>query len=262
MSPESTASFGGVQVEAPNGPIEAATRLLDLHSAGRAAHVHLVNAFTIVSAHEDHRHRSSLLHGAVNFPDGKPLEWISRIRRDAARVTQVRGIELLESLMDAGRAAGLRHYFLGSTDDVLERLVRNARRLYPGVEIVGTFSPPFRDMSDSEVADQDKRIIKADPDIIWVGLGTPKQDHEATRIAGEIRAITVAVGAAFEFLAGTKRQCPKLLSAFGVEWMYRLIQEPRRLWRRYLVGNVRFLWILLRPHIGTALKSGSGDRSI
>lgn len=201
--------------------------------------IHLVNSYTISLSTADDKYRYALREAAVNFPDGKPLavvtKWSSR------PLQQVRGPGLFEQVMDIGRQYHLKHYLLGSTDDTLSRLQTELERRYPGVEIAGTCSPPFRKQEEGELAAQDEMIQASDADVVWVGLGTPKQDYEAQRISSSLGVVSVAVGAAFDFVAGTKPEAPKWVRAIGFEWLFRLCCEPRRLWKRYLIGNFRFL---------------------
>jgi N-acetylglucosaminyldiphosphoundecaprenol N-acetyl-beta-D-mannosaminyltransferase len=141
----------------------------------------------------------------------------------------------------AGRAWGLRHYLYGSTADVVGALARRLAELAPGVEIVGAESPPFRPLSEGEEERLVEQIRSARPDIVWVGLGTPRQDKFVDRFRDHLGTTLVAVGAAFDFIAGAKRQAPGWMQDLGLEWVFRLATEPRRLWRRYLVGNILFL---------------------
>lgn len=216
-----------------------------------AKHVHLVNAYTVALADADARYREIFSgEAALCLPDGKPLGWVSILRRDSPRVRQVRGPDFFPSLLDAGRTHALRHFLLGSEEEVLRDLQANVNKRFPGVEIVGTFSPPFRSLTEDELREQDRLVAASRPHIVWVGLGTPKQDYEARRIAFSLGVTCIAVGAAFDFTAGRKNEAPALLRSMGLEWVFRLLSEPRRLWRRYLFGNARFLMSILRAGRG------------
>ena len=140
----------------------------------------------------------------------------------------------------------MRHFLLGSTTPVLADLSAELLRRYPESRIVGTESPPFRKLSPEEKAQQQQRIRASGAQIIWVGLGTPKQDWAAQELAANVPAVVVAVGAAFDFIAGHTKRAPTWMQASGLEWLYRLRSEPRRLWRRYLLGNVAFLLAVAR----------------
>lgn len=237
---------------------EAARLLLELvrsgADAGRGTDVHLCNAYTLALADGDAPLRQLLRTATVNFPDGKSVVWANRLRHRGLDLPteRVYGPDLFTDVLDLGRNAGLRHYFLGSTPAVLDRLLSSVGHRYPGALLVGVDSPPFRWLDQPERTEQARRIHAADADVVWVGLGTPKQDHEVARLAADLPAVFVAVGAAFEFVAGTKRQAPLWMQHSGLEWVFRLLTEPRRLWRRYLFGNVRFIRAALRSGWGRA----------
>jgi N-acetylglucosaminyldiphosphoundecaprenol N-acetyl-beta-D-mannosaminyltransferase len=201
---------------------------------------HLVNAYTIALAHKDQRYADLLTSSSANFPDGRPLTWWKL--HNGRRLQQIRGPQLFEEVMQIGRESDVRHYLLGSSDETLAKLEASLRARYSGIKIVGRFSPPFRKMTDSETCHQDKTIVDSSAEIVWVGLGTPKQDWEVARIAETLPVLAIAVGAAFDFSAGTKHMAPDWISKIGLEWLFRLASEPKRLWRRYLIGNFVFLW--------------------
>lgn len=206
--------------------------------------VHLLNAYSISLAERNEDYRQCLVAASCNLPDGKPLSLMTKFSKQP--LMQVRGPSLFERVMDEGREHGVRHFLLGSTSDTLALLEASLENRYPGVKIVGSMSPPFRDLTSEEHRIQDQRIAETHPDIIWVGLGTPKQDFEAQRLATESGFLAIAVGAAFDFSAGTKKEAPDWMTFFGIEWIYRFAAEPKRLWKRYLVGNLVFLYSTIR----------------
>lgn len=205
--------------------------------------VHLVNAYTIALTNSDDEYAELLANASMNFPDGRPLTWIPV--SGGGKLHQVRGPQLFLDCMDVGRRLGVRHYLLGGSDQTLSALQQSLHARFPGVEIVGAASPPFRPLTTAEITLQDKKIRESGAHIVWVGLGTPKQDYECARIGASLPVTAVAVGAAFDFVAGSKREAPRWMSKVGIEWMFRLASEPRRLWRRYLIGNAVFLWVVL-----------------
>ena len=212
--------------------------------SGRA--VHLCNAYTLSLALRDDALRD-LLNGAdANLSDGMPLVWIARRLGLAHMRDRVYGPDLMVATIDRGRAQGLRHYLYGSTPEVIAQLATNLREQYPGVELVGVESGPFRALTETEELELARRITDAGADVVWVGLGTPRQDLFVDRFRDLVPATLIAIGAAFDFHAGTKRQAPRVVQRFGFEWLFRLITEPRRLWKRYLIGNGRFVWAVLR----------------
>lgn len=228
----------------------------------RGVDVHLCNAYTLALADKDSRFRAMLVEASLNFPDGKAVVWANQLRHRGRGLpgNRVYGPDLFLDVFERGQGLGLRHYLLGSTPEVLAALVDNLRARFPAASIVGTESPPFRALSDAEQAEQRARIAASGAQIVWVGLGTPKQDWEAARLAAELPLVFVAVGAAFDFVAGTKRQAPRWMQEHGLEWLFRLASEPGRLWKRYLFGNVRFVVAAIRRS-GGAEGSTTGARS-
>lgn len=210
----------------------------------RGQDIHLINAYSVALTESDASYRRCLQDASFNLPDGKPLAWLTKL--SSAPLQQVRGPALFEEVFDLGRKYGLTHFLLGSTPETLELLEEALRRRYPGAEIVGKYSPPFRSPTEADIEYQDRQILDADPDIVWVGLGTPKQDLEARRLARKNGLFAIAVGAAFDFSAGTKKEAPRWVGHIGLEWLYRFACEPRRLWRRYLIGNFVFLRVVAK----------------
>ena len=155
------------------------------------------------------------------------------------------GPDLMGDVLDRGRASSLGHYLYGSTPEVLAALTDQIEQRWPGARIVGSESPPFREITDDELAASLRRADELGADVVWVGMGTPKQDLLVRRMAEQGDATYVAVGAAFDFIAGVKRQAPSWMQRAGLEWLFRLVTEPRRLARRYLVYNAKFLQALV-----------------
>jgi N-acetylglucosaminyldiphosphoundecaprenol N-acetyl-beta-D-mannosaminyltransferase len=209
--------------------------------------VHLCNAYTLALADKSEHLREVLNDSGLNLPDGMSVLWVNRLfhRGQSGTKERVRGTDLFLNVFERDNDRQLRHYLLGSTPEVLGSLYDNLIELFPGVQIAGTDSPPFRDLSEIEREQQLQRISASGAQIVWVGLGTPKQDIEAANIARRLPLVVIAVGAAFDFVAGSKNEAPLWMQRTGLEWVYRLMSEPRRLWRRYLFGNVRFLWALI-----------------
>lgn len=208
--------------------------------------IHFLNAFSVALAETNSDFRDCVTRSDFNFPDGKPIALMSSFGR--SKLHQVRGPALFERVMDVGRPYGVRHYLLGSTPETLRKLQESLEARYPGVKIAGIHSPPFRLLSTEELAMQDQKIRASGAHVVWVGLGTPKQDFEASRLASS-GFIAAAVGAAFDFSAGTKASSPEWMSKAGLEWFHRLISEPRRLWKRYLWGNTVFLLSVVKRGI-------------
>ena len=219
---------------------EATSAILQLARSGRGAAVHLCNSYTLSLAETDAGYRARLNQAELNLPDGAPVAAVGRLRGAGTR-GPVRGKDLFESVMDAGRADRTSHVLYGSTPEVVAAARSELEAKYPGVEIVAAESPPFRQLTAEERDALVQRLIDCRAQVVWVGLGTPKQDDFAEEMKARYAAVYVAVGAAFDFVAGSKKEAPRWLHGTGLEWVHRLGSEPRRLWRRYLVGNLVFL---------------------
>jgi len=234
--------IAGIRIDAV-GLEHAVSELLGRRSGHS---IHFCNAFTVVSASEDTSLALALNRGSRNLPDGMPIVWVGRRRTRRQDLDRVSGPDLMALCMDRGRATSVRHYLYGSTPSVAGSLRRRLVEQWPGVEIVGCESPPFGDLSDADAASAHARFVAARADIVWVGLGTPKQDLVVDRLAALGGPAFVAIGAAFDFLAGTKARAPRWMRRAGLEWFFRLASEPRRLWRRYLIGNLKFVRLVWR----------------
>ncbi len=203
--------------------------------------VHLCNAYTLSLAIDDHAFGARLNAGDLNLPDGMPLVWVARRLGLRWLTDRVYGPDLMVAVLDRGRRLGLRHYMYGSTPEVLDALRRELESRYPGLEIAGAEAPPFRTLSIDEARAAIARMVASGANVVWIGLGTPKQDEFVYSFCDQIGLPTVAVGAAFDFFAGTIAQAPRWIQSIGLEWLFRLSREPRRLWRRYLIGNTKFM---------------------
>lgn len=178
-------------------------------------------------------------------PDGMPLVWLSRLRGHR-HVERVYGPDLMLECCRLSEAKGFRHFFYGGAHGVVEVLIARMLERFPALDVVGSYCPPFRALSPEEDAEVVRRINRSGADIVWVGLSTPKQEHWMAEHVGRLEApVIVGVGAAFDFNAGLKRQAPRWVQRGGLEWLFRVLCEPRRLWRRYLTNNPQFVWRLL-----------------
>lgn len=229
----------GVRID-PIGPAEATQRLL-ASRYGQPRQVHLCNAYNLALARRDEDYRRLLNRGDLNLADGHYVALVGRWRGFRDMTERVYGPGLMLAVLDQGRDCGLRHYLWGTTAETLRRLQERLAAQFPGVNIVGTEAPPFRALTPAEEADLHQRIAAAQPDIVWVATGTPRQDEFVAAQAEHLRCTLVPVGAAFDFHAGTKPRAPRLMQRIGMEWLFRLLTEPRRLWRRYLIGIPQFI---------------------
>jgi len=175
-------------------------------------------------------------------PDGMPVVWVAHLK-GFGRVQRVYGPDLMLAEMARSQTVKHRHFFYGGGPGVAAKLAVATRRRFAEVEIAGVYEPPFASLDELCTPQTADLINAAKPDIVWVGMSSPKQDRWMARMRPMLDApVLIAVGAAFDFLSGTVRQAPAWMQRSGLEWAYRLATDPRRLWRRYLVDNPWFVW--------------------
>ncbi len=178
-------------------------------------------------------------------PDGMPMVWLSHLQ-GYKHVTQVCGRELMLAVCESSVRNGYRHYFYGGNEGVADLLAEKLQTRFPGLQVVGTCCPPFRPLSEQEDRQIVARINAARPDLLWIGLSTPKQERWMSAHLNRINApVMLGVGAAFDFHAGLKPSPPRWMQRHGLEWCYRLANEPRRLSARYLINNPMFVTYVL-----------------
>lgn len=182
-------------------------------------------------------------------PDGQPVRWALNLLHAAGLKERVYGPTLMHRLCEAAAAEGLSVYFYGGRQDVLDRLVERLRATIPGLRIAGCSSPPFRALTPEEDAAEVERIIASQAQLVFVGLGCPRQERWAYEHRQRLNRPLVCVGAAFDFHAGTLRQAPGWMQSRGLEWFFRLIMEPRRLWRRYAKHIPIFVLLVTRQYL-------------
>jgi N-acetylglucosaminyldiphosphoundecaprenol N-acetyl-beta-D-mannosaminyltransferase len=237
-------TVNGVRID----PVDRAlfTETVDSFLACGLSHVvHFLPADPIVRAMDNRGYREVLNAGELNVPDGKSVVWALRLK--GARSDRLAGGDAMEFLVRNGEQHGFRHYLFGGGPAVLTALRTRLEQRYPKIELTGAESPPFRALEAGELEEAAARIGEVNTQFLWIGLGTPKQDLVAATFRDLGAApVILCVGAAFDFLAGTKRRAPEWMQRTGLEWVYRLWLEPGRLGRRYLVGNPRFMWGVAR----------------
>lgn len=237
--------IGGVRFTVTNAQSAADWVISRAVDGDRPTPVRLSNAWCVVEANRDPAYREILNGPGRTFPDGTPIVWAMRMVR-GTRAGRVRGPSLFVDVLDRGRQSGLSHLFIGGAQETLDRLTTLAQTRLPGLKIASAWSPPFGPLDEAFFEAAHNIIVRYQPDIVWIGLGTPKQDFAAATLAKFTSKPIVGVGAAFDFFAGTKPEAPRWVQRLGVEWLFRLATEPRRLWRRYLLGNFQFVWFVLR----------------
>jgi N-acetylglucosaminyldiphosphoundecaprenol N-acetyl-beta-D-mannosaminyltransferase len=216
---------------------------------GQKHYVNICTADTVVQCYDRPDMAKIVMEAGMATTDGMPLVWLAR-HFGFTDATRVYGPDLMLQLCALSEEKGYAHYFYGATDEVLAELKTNLLNKFPKLKIAGMYSPPFRPLEESEKDEVSARINAAKPDIVWCGLGTPKQDYWVAEFRPRLDcAAILAVGAAFNFHAGHVRQAPRWMMKSGLEWLFRLLVEPKRLWRRYIIGNPRFVFQTLKQWI-------------
>lgn len=207
----------------------------------RGKYICVANVHTTVTAHEDPAYRAVQNGAVIALPDGGPLSQYSR-RQGYAEAARVTGPDLMKELLRESAQKHYRHFFYGSTPETLELLREKVSQNYPGAVIAGMISPPFRPLTPEEDAAMVAEINAAKPDFVWVGLGAPKQERWMAAHENAVQALMIGVGAAFDYEAGNIRRAPMWMQRHNLEWLYRLMQDPKRLFKRYLTTNFKYLW--------------------
>jgi N-acetylglucosaminyldiphosphoundecaprenol N-acetyl-beta-D-mannosaminyltransferase len=215
-----------------------------------ASYVCVTGVHGVMECQRDEALRQIHNRAGMVTPDGMPLVWLSRLY-GFDHVRRVYGPDLMLALCRMPAARSYRHFFYGGAEGVAEQLAASLQELFPGLVVAGTYSPPYRPLTPEE----DRRVVhmlrEAKPDLIWVGLGAPKQERWMASHSAKVPAsVMIGVGAAFDFHTGRKRQAPVWMRRNGLEWLHRLMTEPRRLWRRYLINNPQFVCLVLAQALG------------
>jgi N-acetylglucosaminyldiphosphoundecaprenol N-acetyl-beta-D-mannosaminyltransferase len=237
------------------GTLAEATALVVRNALdGAGGYACLCNVHVLETARREPPVWRALSRAQVVFPDGAPIAWAQRLISPGP-AERVGGPDLLENVVRAGSSLGLRHAFYGSTTPVLDKLTATLRRRYPSAQVVSAIAPPYGTRSHDEIAGYLAQLRRARPHIVWVGLGAPRQELWSAQHAGDLAPATVVgVGAALDFLSGSKPRAPLWMQDAGLEWLHRLLAEPRRLGLRYLTTNSRYVLrgggLLIRVALG------------
>lgn len=204
----------------------------------RGKYICVSNVHTTVTGYEEADYRNIQNTAALALPDGKPLSLYSK-KHGFPEAERVTGPDLMGELFS--RDNGLRHYFYGGKEETIQVLSEKLPGEYPSLRIAGMVSPPFRPLIEEEDERELQKMNDAKADIIWIGLGAPKQERYMYEHRGKVNGVMIGVGAGFDYYAGTIKRAPMWMQKLSLEWLYRLMQDPKRLFRRYFATNFKFL---------------------
>lgn len=198
------------------------------------------NVHTTVLSYEDSDYKKVQNNALLRLPDGAPLSSVAR-KKGFSEAKRVTGPDLMQKIFESSDSNGYRHYFYGSTEETLKKLRDKLQEKYPNINIVGMYSPPFRTLTEEEDNEIIKNINNTEADIVWVGLGAPKQEIWMNNHKNKIKGLMIGVGAGFDYHAGNIKRAPKWMQKCSLEWLYRLLQDPKRLFKRYFRTNTKFI---------------------
>jgi len=185
----------------------------------------------------------------LTVPDGMPMVWVGHLKKYPG-IERVYGPDLMMEICKKSLRKGYSHFFYGGEEGVAKKLRENFEERFPGIRIVGTYTPPFRSLYKQEEAELIEKVAKAKPDFFWVGLSTPKQEHFMADYLPRLNTkVMIGVGAAFDIHTGRVKDAPQWVKKMGLQWVHRLGQEPRRLWKRYLYNNPKFVYLFLKEYV-------------
>lgn len=232
----------GVRVDAIQIPQVIERMESWIHDPSRSRFIAVTGMHGVTEAQHDPAFKHVLNEADLVVPDGMPLVWVSRWRGQPLR-RRVYGPELMLTFCEQTASKGYRHFFYGGAPGVPEKLAETLTSRFPGFRVVGTYSPPFRPLTEKEDKEIVAMIQSASPDILWVGMSTPKQERWMFAHRDKLKVpVMVGSGAAFDLNIGRIPQAPSWMREHGLEWLFRLLAEPRRLWKRYIVYGSEFVW--------------------
>jgi len=224
--------------------IDACDRIEAWVKTAKSCYVVAANVHVVMTGYWDSAYQQVLNSADLVTPDGMPLVWALKLLGSKYQ-TRVYGPDLMLAWCDRASNLGYPIYLYGTTERTLERLTHKLKQKFPNLAIAGSYAPPFSDRNQKDLTQDLNRIHTSGAKVVFIGLGCPKQEYWMAEAKGKINAVTIGVGAAFDFHSGQVLQSPRWLMKLGLEWMYRLFHEPQRLWRRYLVNNPSFIVLFL-----------------
>lgn len=233
----------GIKIVVSN-PAEAVRHVVDEADTLKGGYISFANAHTTVLAHEDREFHRIQMEAAYVMPDGRPLSKLLRLR-GASQARQIAGPDFMERLWEATKDGTLSHYFYGGSKKTIDALREKLAKDFPMLKIVGMESPPYRPLTEEEERETIARINDSGANFIWIGLGAPKQEYFMNAHKDMLCGVMLGVGAGFDFQAGTVKRAPEWMQKHYLEWLYRFAQEPARLWKRYVVTNIKFIGMVM-----------------
>jgi N-acetylglucosaminyldiphosphoundecaprenol N-acetyl-beta-D-mannosaminyltransferase len=239
----------GVGVTATN--MREAVNLVDAAvSQGAKGYVCVTGVHGIMEAQKDSAFKAIINRSLLTTPDGMPTVWIGRLT-GFSRMRQVTGPNFMLKVCELSVDRGYTHFFYGGVEGVADQLKHVLTHRFPGLKVIGTYTPPFRPLNAAENAELQARVSELRPDFFWVGLSTPKQERFMAEYLPKLDTkLMVGVGAAFDIHTGRVKDSPEWIKSAGVQWLHRLLQEPRRLWKRYLLNNPVFIYKMTLQLLG------------
>ncbi|MGD9562118.1 MAG: WecB/TagA/CpsF family glycosyltransferase [Pyrinomonadaceae bacterium] len=219
----------------------AVERVVDLAESGSGSYVCFATVHMIMESHDSRGFAARVNAADMIVPDGMPTVWMQRLQ-EAEKPERVRANDLMMLLMARAEIECLKVGFFGGRHEVIDAILERSRREHPDLDIAYAFSPPFRPLTHQEDEEITADINASGTQILFMGLGCPKQENWMAEHKERLGCVMLGVGASFDFYAGNVKESPAWLGRFGLEWLHRLAQEPKRLWRRYLILNPRFIW--------------------
>jgi N-acetylglucosaminyldiphosphoundecaprenol N-acetyl-beta-D-mannosaminyltransferase len=223
----------------------AVEQVAELVRKGAGGYVCFSTVHMVMESFDDPEYGVRVNGADLIVTDGMPIVWMQKLQ-GAREATRVRANDLMILLCDYAAKNNLSVGFYGGRQEVIDAIKERAKKELPRLEIAYAYSPPFRPLTAEEDAAITAEINRAKPDILFMGLGCPKQENWMAAHRDKVKAVMLGVGASFDFYAGNVKESPEWLGKLGLEWLYRLTQEPKRLWRRYLILNPRFIWLATR----------------
>lgn len=225
-----------------------------IRNQDKGRYIMVANVQSVMESHKNLLYKKAADNADLIVPDGMPIVVVGRWRGFHLK-QRADGPGLMAEAMKVTGEKGWRHYFYGGTPETIIILIERLQKQWPDVQVAGSYAPPFRPLTDEEDKEVVEKINNSNADVLWVGLGNPKQEIWMQEHRDQVNVpVMLGIGQAFDLLAGLKKHAPIWMSNMGIEWLYRLVKEPRRLWKRYLINNPWFIYLVLKEEIVLRLK--------